>query len=137
MLLVSFESNKLLMKNCKLTLWGIFCWRSLFWENCSCGAVQTVILKNAPVCSKVFFSITMTIVWWLKQSLIEIARNFWVTKTNKRASLSNLKSTTTTNWMISLAISLFSITRIRLKKRNIPKRWQRFTKVSGNHCSSS
>ena len=137
MLLISFESNKLLMKNCKLTLWGIFCWRSLFWENYSCGAVQTVILKNAPVCSKVFFSITMTIVWWLKQSLIEIARNFWVTKTNKRASFSNLKSTTTTNWMISLAISLFSITRIRLKKRNIPKTWQRFTKVSGNHCSSS
>lgn len=137
MLLISFESNKLLMKNCKLTLWGIFCWRSLFWENYSCGAVQTVILKNAPVCSKVFFSITMTIVWWLKQSLIEIARNFWVTKTNKRASLSNLKSTTTTNWMISLAISLFSITRIRWKKRNIPKTWQRFTKVSGNHCSSS
>ena len=137
MLLVSFESNKLLMKNCKLTLWGIFCWRSLFWENYSCGAVQTVILKNAPVCSKVFFSITMTIVWWLKQSLIEIARNFWVTKTNKRTSLSNLKSTTTTNWMISLAISLFSITRMRLKKRNIPKTWQRFTKVSGNHCSSS
>ena len=137
MLLISFESNKLLMKNCKLTLWGIFCWRSLFWENYSCRAVQTVILKNAPVCSKVFFSITMTIVWWLKQSLIEIARNFWVTKTNKRASLSNPKSTTTTNWMISLAISLLSITRIRLKKRNIPKTWQRFTKVSGNHCSSS
>ena len=55
MLLVSFESNKLLMKNCKLTSWGIFSWRSLFSENCSCGAVQTVILKNAPVCSKVFF----------------------------------------------------------------------------------
>ena len=82
-----------------------------------------------------FFFITMTIVWWLKQSLIEIARNFWVTKTNKRASLSNLKWTTTANWMISLAILLSQLQEY-VKKKNIPKTWQRFTKVSGNHCSS-
>ena len=135
MLLVSFESNKLLTKNCKLTLWGIFSWQSLFSENYSCGAVQTVILKNAPVCSKVFFFITMTIVRWLKQSLIEISRNFWVTKTSQWASLSNLKSTTTANWMISLAILLSQLQEY-VKKKNIPKTWQRFTKVSGNHCSS-
>ena len=136
MLLISFESNKLLMKNCKLTLRNILLTipilRKLFLWSCSdCHFEERSCLFEG------FFSITMTIVWWLKQSLIEIARNFWVTKTNKRASLSNLKSTTTTNWMISLAISLFSITRIRWKKRNIPKTWQRFTKVSGNHCSSS
>ena len=136
MLLISFESNKLLMKNCKLTLRNILLTipilRKLFLWSCSdCHFEERSCLFEG------FFSITMTIVWWLKQSLIEIARNFWVTKTNKRASLSNLKSTTTTNWMISLAISLFSITRIRLKKRNIPKTWQRFTKVSGNHCSSN